>query len=305
MFETLTKWDGKAEVKLSMPQIKQIAGRAGRFGVHTSPTAPDDGEAATTTTAGEVTTLDDADMALLRSAIKAPIVQVTQAVLQPPSEVFRNVQLLLPRTTPVSRVNAVVLSLMRTSEHYAPTPSVAPVAICDALEPVRPLTFSERSTLVSAPVNARDPRAVAALVSFSQSFASGEPISTASWSEEVGLAALLARVEEARSVSVTPSSAPARGVTKTIYSPVVLADLESFHRCLTLYLWLSYRLPVAFGDHEAARSKRKEVEGAIDFVLGGLKFERLDRVKRRAAGREKKALEFGAVGGVGGVEARA
>lgn len=36
------KWDGSAEIRLPTPQIKQIAGRAGRFGVHTSPAGLDD-----------------------------------------------------------------------------------------------------------------------------------------------------------------------------------------------------------------------------------------------------------------------
>ena len=145
MFETLRKWDGKDEISLSMPQIKQIAGRAGRFGVHTSPTAPDDAEATATTTLGVVTTLDESDMDMLREAIKAPVVQVTKAVLQPSRDAFRGVYQLLPPTTPLSKVNEIVLALAHTSQHYSTAPSVTPANIADALQHVEPLSFAERA----------------------------------------------------------------------------------------------------------------------------------------------------------------
>ncbi|KAL8292464.1 hypothetical protein RQP46_001076 [Phenoliferia psychrophenolica] len=279
VFETLHKWDGKAEVTLSMPQIKQIAGRAGRYGVHSSPTAPDDADAVLNTTAGVVTTLDESDMDLLRAAIISPIVQVTQAVLQPPRTTFRGVQQLLPSTTPLSKVNEIVLALAHTSPLYSPVASVAPASVTDALEHVRPLSFAERTTLSSSPVNARDPKAVGALVGFAELFSKGEPIIIDDWAAQAGLTRALQKVEDAASApSLDEVAATAPKAVGTVGT---LQNLESFHRSLTLYLWLSYRLPVGFVDHANARTMRKKVERAIDLTLAGLRFERKERKSKQ------------------------
>ncbi|KAK4700053.1 ATP-dependent RNA helicase SUPV3L1/SUV3, partial [Phenoliferia sp. Uapishka_3] len=296
VFETLHKWDGRSEITLPIPQIKQIAGRAGRYGVHTSasPTAPDDLPSPTTpSTLGLVTTLDEADMPLLRSAMAAPVVQVSRAVISPPREAFKGVYHLLPSTTPLSKINDIVLALSRTSKHFITTPQVAPANISDALQIVDPLSFSERTVLASSPVNARDPKAVATLVGFAQDFAGGQRVMIDDWSERAGLSKALDRVEEARedegllsaeaNSNLANDDAPRR--TNPIYTPGILQNLESFHRGLTLYLWLSYRLPVGFVDFERAREKRKEVEKAIEFTLRGLRFERKDR-KTRAMGKD-------------------
>lgn len=292
VFETLHKWDGKAEVALSMPQIKQIAGRAGRFGVHTSPTAPDDSEGVTTTTAGEVTTLDDADLPLLREAMKSAIVQVGQAAFSAPAEAYRDVNTLLPPSTRRSRLYSLVGALSQTSAHYATMPETGSSAIVDAIEHIHPLTFGERTQFANAPVNMRDSKAQAALISFVESFAAGRKIIMREWSEDVGLDRALGNVNEARAMkerAASPGTAarhssPSPARTANLYTPLVLAELESYHRCLTLYLWLSYRLPGIFCDAEAARPLRKVVESAIDFILAGMKFEKIERKSKRRTG---------------------
>jgi len=41
-----------------------------------------------------------------------------------------------------------------------------------------------------------------------------------------------------------------------------------------LYLWLSWRLPLAFRDHEAALAYKDEMEKLIDFVLSTMRSKR-------------------------------
>jgi ATP-dependent RNA helicase SUPV3L1/SUV3 len=57
VFTTLTKWDGEKEVTLGDSAIRQIAGRAGRYGMHET---------------GIVTALNKRDLALIRAALAAP-----------------------------------------------------------------------------------------------------------------------------------------------------------------------------------------------------------------------------------------
>jgi len=56
VFTTLTKWDGEKEVTLSDSSIRQIAGRAGRYGMHE---------------VGVVTALNKRDLAIIRAAMGA------------------------------------------------------------------------------------------------------------------------------------------------------------------------------------------------------------------------------------------
>ncbi|MDB6174070.1 MAG: helicase [Chthoniobacteraceae bacterium] len=57
VFTTLNKWDGEKEITLGASAIRQIAGRAGRYGMHE---------------VGTVTALNKRDLALIRAAMAAP-----------------------------------------------------------------------------------------------------------------------------------------------------------------------------------------------------------------------------------------
>lgn len=287
VFETLHKWDGRAEVQLPLPQIKQIAGRAGRFGLHKSPSGPDDATPSTASPSpGEVTTLDEADLPLLRQAMAAGVVQVPQAVMGPPQAAIADVCTLLPPSVRFSQLLSLVDALAQSSTLYVHAPSTGSSAVVDAIEHVKLLTFSERLLFGNSPVNMRDLKVQAAIVSFVEAYSVGRRITMKEWGTESGLYAALERVMDVRRQTPAGSASPSTPKSAAIFNSIALAILESFHRCLTLYLWLSYRLPDSFCDAETARPLRKEFESAIDFTLAGMKFERigrLDKMKKRAA----------------------
>jgi len=54
----------------------------------------------------------------------------------------------------------------------------------------------------------------------------------------------------------------------------LLEALEPTHKLIVLYLWLSWRLPLAFRDHEAALAYKDEMEKLIDFVLSTMRSKR-------------------------------
>lgn len=103
------------------------------------------------------------------------------------------------------------------------------------------------------------------------------------WGLSVGLFDKLEMVKEAKELKVSQSKqGEDPSITRhlsSVFSPMTLQSLESFHRCLTLYLWLSYRLAPIFSDQEKARSLRQDVEKSIEFVLEGIRFERVERGK--------------------------
>ncbi|GAA6046583.1 hypothetical protein JCM3770_006221 [Rhodotorula araucariae] len=305
VFESMHKFDGTQEVRLPVPQIKQIAGRAGRYGVHTpvSPSAPDlDLDPASPPAAavpGEATTLDAVDLPLLHDAMAQPTVQVTQASLGASFDAFKSLYDLLPASTPLSRIFALSRAVTRTQPHYRATASASFGAVGDAIAHIHPLTFQERYTFGTAPVNLRDARVVDTLVDFVESYARGEPIRMAQWGADAGVFDALERVRDAQAAAAALSStssgdgdkgsgsgAPPTGRRPAVaFTPTVLQALESFHRCLTLYLWLSYRLNPIFCDQPAARELRRDVEKAMEVALAGTRYEKLER--GRGARRNK------------------
>ncbi|GAA6035934.1 hypothetical protein JCM8097_005173 [Rhodosporidiobolus ruineniae] len=294
VFESLHKWDGTQEIVLPTPQIKQIAGRAGRYGVHTpvSPSAPDldaplppssPPAAGEESPLGEATTLDAVDLPLLREAMAQPTVQVTQASLTAPFDSFRQLYALLPPSTPMSRVFALARAVTRTQRHYRPAGTDSFGETGDKIAQVEPLTFAERYTFGSAPVNLRDAKVVDALVEWASSYARGEKVTMQRWGAEKGVFAALEQVESVRDrVDASSGDKDAANLSRrqaSVFTPTALQALESFHRCLTLYLWLSYRLAPVFCDQDAARQLRSRVERAIEGALEGIRFERVSRGK--------------------------
>ncbi|GAA5907546.1 hypothetical protein JCM6882_004401 [Rhodosporidiobolus microsporus] len=309
VFESLHKWDGQSEIQLPVPQIKQIAGRAGRYGVHSapvSPSAPDldapapapekqpDQRQQQESPLGEATTLDASDLPLLVRALATPTIQVRTASLTAPPSSFLALSSLLAPHTPLSRIFALSRAITLTQAHYRPSGTDSLAATAEKVAHVAPLTFAERFTLASAPVNLRDAKVVEALQEWAGKVSVGEKVRVSEWAQREGVWDAVERVEEgaaerrrraaaaaaggegeAAPAATAGGAAPAGG--KSIFSPTALQSLESTHRSLTLYLWLSYRLQATFVDQPAARELRARVERAIEGCLEGIRFERVER----------------------------
>lgn len=193
----------------------------------------------------------------------------------------------------MSRIFDLARSITRTKPHYRSTGTVSFGQVGDKIAHIHPLTFQERYTFGSAPVNLRDNQVVEALVSFVKDFAKGKPILMEEWGRQVGLFDALESINDARRLKATARENEHSGgggsseidsmFTKQqlspVFSPTTLQSLESSHRCLTLYLWLSYRLAPIFSDQTKARELRQTIEKGIEFVLEGIRFERVERGK--------------------------
>ncbi|CAD6893381.1 unnamed protein product [Tilletia controversa] len=96
IFETCTKWDGGSMVPLSTSQIKQIAGRAGRYGTQekTGESEPQ---------GGIVTTLNDEDLPFVHSALASGIVPIRRAALHTMDDDVGGLSVLVASTQQMDR----------------------------------------------------------------------------------------------------------------------------------------------------------------------------------------------------------
>lgn len=282
------KWDGRQEVQLSISQIKQIGGRAGRYGVQTSTSAsgPDEvtadkaqAEDIEDPNNGVVTCLQEEDMPILRAAMAAPMEPITKAALHPTSNQLENFTSLLPSTTTQQHVFEIFPIVASASQDYFIPAFGNTLKTSNLLKDIPGLTVAERWQLGNSPVNVRDPEVVRAFVDYITSHAKHEVFQLTAWQEEQGMAQLLQEfraAEEDFAISREQSKLARRFSNSTN-----LARLETLHRCVVLYQWLHVRAQLLFPQQAEARLLKIEVQDAIDFILEQMSFKRHNAKDRR------------------------
>lgn len=364
IFETCYKWNGSETVPLSASQIKQIAGRAGRYGTQKD----DDGE-----TGGVVTTMQEDDMPVLRAALNSPMRLISHASIQPSKNAAGALRAMLPevpmrlpidhwkvskqeraaaekkaRSSPyledavssarTSKSRTIqtysdiftdmslfcdvnsqnyYLSLFRQQAHIVGLVHAASDAAVVGRTDLPPgsstLTIEERATFYTAPANTRDDRLVACLQSMVTSFAKGEIIDIKLILIRQGLMdpleeieALMGKLRERwlkSSKCRTDGNGVAQEATVGELIEMVPAGeevpvkkeglilFESLHRALSLYAWLSQRLPLSFCRIAEVEALKVRTELAIEFALEATRAGRKRRLQSlgRDYDREKDA----------------
>lgn len=301
IFDAVTKWNGTENVPLSISQIKQIAGRAGRYGTHDS------------NAGGLALTRHENDMPMLRAALAAPTLPLGRAALQPASGLLESLALLLPlkdeaRRAPAprrrrARALAALYEDMTLLAHIEPRSfALANFASQQAIAPIveqrsrNSLTHPEKEKWANAPVNLRDERLVAWFGNAVALYARGALIPFESCAAGLGtleteeaVVGAMQRARQRRDEANTPHE-PLELFTHADDAEMLTIDtlmlLESHHRSMSLYLWLSYRFPLAFCFQAAVEQRKARTEDAIEFCLRAIRFQRARRLTRLGRGDE-------------------
>ncbi|ORX92474.1 P-loop containing nucleoside triphosphate hydrolase protein, partial [Basidiobolus meristosporus CBS 931.73] len=157
VFETLLKFNGIAMRPVSLSQIKQIAGRAGRFG-----TAYD---------VGEVTTLDHFDLKILHRAMKTSLPTVQHAGLQANVNVVEMFAYQFPDDS-FSSLLSKFEDLAKVDGRYFLCNFNNQKRIADLIDEL-PMSIQERYQFVTAPANIKDPVVSKSLLQFATDFSDG------------------------------------------------------------------------------------------------------------------------------------
>lgn len=245
IFETLRKFDGTIERPLSVSQIKQIAGRAGRYGLHGEP-------------GGFVTTLHAHELSKLHSAISrqpdpimfagiSPTLDWAESVLQalPPDAPHRTLMEVAPYVANVRPpCRAFVPSKVEERSRFVETHA-------------KDMKLYEQLLIGGAPVNWLDPIAVAFTARLCHMYNDTIQVGVLDALRTGPYMEALEKVDKMRYGARSSDAAPSQAL------PV----LEGLHKSLVLYLWLSYRLPVAFYQSEEAYALKERTESALDWCL--------------------------------------
>ncbi|TBU40244.1 P-loop containing nucleoside triphosphate hydrolase protein [Dichomitus squalens] len=272
VFETVSKFDGtRGQRPLSASQIKQIAGRAGRFGMH-----GDD-------TAGIVTTLHPGDLDLVREALATSFEPLHTARLNMTMESYRKIVEALPWES----------SNITVAEVYHYVSRMSPLFEFQSIHELEQgflfiddfadcLTLPMRLLATNSPTPWRDDFAVTGARTMMEIYRDSFRVPI---DEMLRRGRLLKKLNSA--LVLMEGRVPA--FTQKDVVPV-LAHLETLHKVIALYLWFSYRHPVAFPDQEKAFKLRHLNELAMDWCLEVLHQMRL-KTKDPAAQARKTVLD--------------
>lgn len=245
IFETLRKFDGNVERALSVSQIKQIAGRAGRYGLHGEP-------------GGFVTTLHAHDLPMLRSVIPCQPDPIMFAGISPTLAWAEGVLQALPMGTSHRTLLEVAPYV---SNVRPPCRACVPSKVEERSRFVethaKHMKLYDRLLIGGAPMNWRDPLAVEFAARLCQIYNEKIQVPILQALRVGPCLDALESVEGMMSGGKSAAGAPSQG----------LAILEVLHKSLVLYLWLSFRLPVAFYQSEEAFALKERTEKALDWCL--------------------------------------
>jgi ATP-dependent RNA helicase SUPV3L1/SUV3 len=261
IFESVYKHNGRMREILSIPQIKQIAGRAGRYRTARQGADADkdkqNGAPPPPPAIGLVTCMEEADLPIIQNALQTEPEPIKAAGLLPPTEFVEEFAARLPKGLPFEYIYQRVCDIARMHPRFKLSEISSQTGIARVLDSVKNLTIKDRLCFSSSPANTRKQEDVKLLIAYGRCVANNKPVSCVDIPE----------------IPLEVLDVPMSG------SREYLQGLESLHQSLILYLWLSYRFVAVFKDRDQAMYAKTIAEQRISETL--TKFSHTAELKER------------------------
>lgn len=275
IFEATHKRNKFGYTKLSVSDIKQIGGRAGRYrtaqqavsaGVEEGKQPP---EAKTQT--GLVTAMEDEDLDNIHRAFAKEPVPIKTAGIQVPPAVLERFSTYFPPNTPFSYIVLRLYDIARITPRFHMCNLGEMVEVADTIQEF-PMSVYDRCVFLNAPVFLRESNGPHIVKAFAR---------------------CVSNMEGGYLLDIPEVELELLDVNKDDYvhgANEYLRKLETLHKTITLYLWLSYRYSGVFRSQNLAFHVKEMVEGKIDQHLGEIAQSESSRKAMRAKIR-KQATE--------------
>lgn len=258
IFEATSKFDGMQYRLMQPSNIKQIAGRAGRYKtaaeavstVSTDTETQDFGSRPPKSdNVGFVTTLENFDLPILKAAMRTEVEPLTAAGILPPSAIIERFASYFPKDTPFSYIILRLHEVAALNPLFFMCHLTSQIDVADAIQEFD-LTPTERLKFMGSPISLRDfgfldiTRELASCVSSKTS--NGNILNLKTFNLEL------------LNKDIHDHETGAKGF---------LREAESLHKAITLYLWLSYRFAGLFTSHALAGHLKELTEKKIEECL--------------------------------------
>ncbi|RFU26603.1 hypothetical protein B7463_g9735, partial [Scytalidium lignicola] len=286
IFESVSKHDGHNMRVMETSEIKQIGGRAGRFRTarqaivaanqeitSTDPQAqlPPPAEEADESV-GLVTCLEEFDLPFVKAAMAREAEPIKTAGLFPPASVMSRFAAYFPKGTPFSYIVLKLHELSKLHPRYHLCDLGLHVDVADLIEEFN-LTIADRLVFLAAPISLRDIGSHSIVKAFARCVA-----------EQSGGDLLNIPELDLEILDYSPNRE--EGQDNKLY----LESLESLHKALTLYLWLSYRFVGIFRSQALAFHVKGLAEQKIDECLDSMNYN-LAADRKARTGKLKIEME--------------
>jgi ATP-dependent RNA helicase SUPV3L1/SUV3 len=275
VFESAQKFDGLNHRNLTIPEVKQIGGRAGRYRTVAENAKKEDDAADSASpkppvtawgTPGLVTTLDEEDLAQIHNSFSREAKPILTAGILPPTFIIEQFFSYFPPDTPLSFILAKLQELSRVSEQFHMCNVVELIDVADAIQGYK-MSIADRCIFLNAPVSVRDLNYMGVLKAFARCV-----------SELKG-----GHLLDIKEMDLSILEVDRR--TSQMSNSEYLKRLEALHKAITLYLWLTYRFEGIFQSQGLAFHVKSLVEEKITDYLENLTFTDESRRVRRQVSR--------------------
>lgn len=261
IFESALRHNGQDYTPLSISDIKQIGGRAGRYRVATDD--KDFAQANHTTeiaisetrqqpfgskpakTLGLVTSLNSRDLVTIQDAIQAEAPPIRTAGISPPDALILRFANYFPRGTPLSYILCRLYELSRMHERFHLSNLQEWIVVANAIQHIESLTITDRLTFCNSPSSSKTPNGILVLMALARCVANQSS----------------GNLLDIQEINIESLDYPATADLSYLH------ELEMLHHHLVLYLWLSFRFDGVFVSQQLASHVKSLAEAKIDQAL--------------------------------------